>query len=66
VDLAVGNLFTSIVYSATVQVATSGTWHCTITVPELAQFEVQVRIIDAATNTYIYPTKGMSTQQSMF
>jgi len=66
VALRVGNSTTNLPYTATVLSTNAGTWFCSITVPELSQFEVQIKITDAATNVYIYPSKAMSTQESMF
>jgi len=66
VQVSVGNLSTNIDYSATVQVAASGTWHCTVVVPDLSSFIVQCKITDGSTNSYIYPPKTMTAETSMF
>jgi hypothetical protein len=66
VMVSVGNLTTNIDYTATVQVAASGTWHCTVAVPDLASFSIQVKVTDSLTNSYIYPAKVMAAEQSMF
>ncbi len=66
VEVAAGNTSTSIVYNATVMSTNAGTWACDIVVPALSEFLVQVRITDAATNMFIYPSKQFQAVQSLF
>jgi hypothetical protein len=66
VSVSVGNTSTNIDYTATVQTAASGTWHCTVTVPDLSTFNVQVKLTDSLTNSYIYANKVLSADQSQF
>jgi hypothetical protein len=66
VQVSVGNISTNIDYTATVQSAAAGTWHCSIAVPDLSQFSVQCKITDASTNSYIYAPKSMTAEISMF
>ncbi len=66
VAVAVGNSSTNVEYAATVQSAVAGTWHCTVTVPDLATFFVQVKVTDSQTNSYIYANKVFSAETSLF
>jgi hypothetical protein len=66
VMVSVGNINTNIDYTATVQSAALGTWHCTVAIPDLSSFTLQVKITDALTNSYIYPPKVMTADVSMF
>lgn len=66
VSVSVGNTSTNVDYSGTVQVAASGTWHCTVTVPDLSSFYIQVKLTDSLTNSYIYANKVLTADQSMF
>ena len=62
VVVSVGTTESSVAYTGTVLVATSGTWYVTITVPtNLASAFLQVKITDAESNSYIYPWKTIST-----
>lgn len=58
--LVVGNSTTNVTYTPTVQVAASGTWHCTITNLSVAQMQFQLTIADGDGNTYIYGLKQKS------
>jgi hypothetical protein len=66
VEVSCGNLGTNVDYTATVTSTNLGLWCATVTVPSLSAWQVQVRITDAATNRYVYPTKTMVADQSMF
>lgn len=66
VQVSVGNLTTNIDYTATVQSTNAGTWHCTVTVPDLSSWTLQVKVTDASTNSYIYPSKVLTAESSMF
>lgn len=66
VAVAVGNSTTNIEYSATVQSAAAGSWHCTVAVPDLASFFIQVKITDSLTNSYIYANKVFTAETSLF
>ena len=58
VELRVGDLFSSTAYTGTVQVAASGTWWKAITVPtNYTSLFLQLKVTDAATNSYIYPLR---------
>ena len=66
VQVAVGNSSTNVKYTATVQASAAGTWHATIAVPSLSTFTLQVKITDGQTNSYIYPSKVMAADTSLF
>jgi len=66
VQVSVGSLTTNIDYTATVLSTNGGTWFKSVTVPDLASWTIQVKITDSLTNTYIYPAKVMTAEQSMF
>jgi hypothetical protein len=61
-ELRIGNTTTNIVYTPTSQVATSGTWFCSITVPSnVTPCYLQMKLTDAVgTNVYIYPWKTLN------
>jgi len=68
VQIAVGTLATNITYTATTQGDSSnGMWYCTgVTVPNLSSFFVQVQVTDSLTNSFIYPSKAINAEQSLF
>jgi hypothetical protein len=67
VEVAVGSLTTNITYTATTQgSAANGMWGCTVAVPNLSAFMIQVKVTDSSTNSYIYSSKTVSTETSMF
>lgn len=66
VEIRVGDLFSSTAYTGTVQVATSGTWTASFTVPTNYQsLFLQLKLTDAGTNSYIYPLRLIRTVQAM-
>lgn len=62
IQIRVGSAITNTLYSGTVQDAAAGKWFATVTVPSnMSPAFVQVKIIDASTNSYIYPWKMVNT-----
>jgi hypothetical protein len=62
IQIRVGSAITNTLYSGTVQDAAAGKWCATVTVPSnMSPAFVQVKIIDASTNSYIYPWKMVNT-----
>jgi hypothetical protein len=55
----------TVAYTGAVQVATSGTWYCSAVTPTGTTAYIQVRLTDAATNSYIYPWKVIRTKASL-
>ena len=66
VRVSVGTLATNIDYTATVLSAPNGTWWRTVTVPALSTFNIQVKVTDSNTNSYIYANKVLSANPSQF
>ena len=66
VQVSAGNLSTNIDYSATVVDAAAGKWSCTVVIPDLSAWTMQVKVTDANTNSFIYPSKNFVADQSMF
>lgn len=69
VELTLGNsTSTTRVFTATVQVASNGTWWCAATIPPGGSSftcYAQVKLTDAATNTYIYPWLKILTKEAL-
>jgi hypothetical protein len=69
VQLTLGNsAATTTVATATVDVASNGTWWCAITIPTLgASYSCygQVKLTDAQTNSYIYPWFKILTKEAL-
>jgi hypothetical protein len=66
VEIRIGDLFSSTAYTGTVINAASGTWWKAITVPTNYQSVfLQLKVTDAATNSYIYPLRLIPTTQPM-
>lgn len=62
IELRVGSALTNRLYSGTVQEAAAGKWWANVTVPSnMSPAFVQVKVIDANTNSYIYPWKMINT-----
>ena len=66
VQVSVGDLSTNTDYTATVTSTNLGKWGCAILIPDMATFLIQVKVTDGQTNSYVYPSKSMSAEQSMF
>ena len=66
VEIRIGDLFSSTAYTGTVINAASGTWWKAIPVPTNYQSVfLQLKVTDAATNSYIYPLRLITTTQPM-
>ena len=64
VVVSVGNLSSNVDHTATLDV--NGTnWWVSFTLPDLASMHVQVKVTDTNSNSYIYPNKTVSAEQSM-
>lgn len=66
VELRLGTIASNVIYTGTVAVASNGTWWCDVTVPtNNLDLNLQIKLTDVATNTYIYPLKSISTRQPL-
>ncbi|MCG2681177.1 MAG: hypothetical protein L6455_14605 [Kiritimatiellae bacterium] len=65
VTLTLGWPYSNIVYTATAQVATAGTWSCATTVPtNWTTTKIQVKL-SGTTSTNIYPLKILNTREAI-
>lgn len=66
IQVKVGNTTTSIAYSGTAQVETSGTFSATTIVPTNTGYcYIQLKITDVNTNSYIYPWKILNRKSPL-
>jgi len=68
VEVRVGRASTNVATAATVDVAASGTWYASVTVPTdvvADKFSLQVKITDADTNIFIYPWKTVNVTTAL-
>jgi hypothetical protein len=70
VELTVGNsAVTTTVVNATAQVASNGTWWASVTLPSIGgnglPYYAQIKIVDASTNSYIYPWLKLLTKNAL-
>jgi hypothetical protein len=65
VTVVAGNSTTNISYTATVQSAADGTWHCTVTNLSVSQMQFQVTITDGSGNSYIYGIKQKACSEPL-
>ena len=66
VDVSIGTVATNVDYVGSVTSITGGTWSASITVPSFVGApQVQVKLTDSLTNSYIYPWKVIRTKVGM-
>jgi hypothetical protein len=67
VEVAIGtNGVASLTNTATVTSAADGKWATSLTVPSAPSFTLELKITDASTNSYVYPSKTINTTESLF
>ena len=64
VAVSVGNLSSNVDHTATLD-ANGTNWWLSFTVPDLSSMNVQVKVTDGSGNSYIYPNKTLTAEQSM-
>jgi|GEM_PF-5325707 len=66
VQVMIGTTSSSTTNTATIQSTNNGTWQCTVTVPtDQSSPNVQIKITDYWTNSYIYPWKAMKCKEAL-
>lgn len=67
VQVAIGtNGVCTLTNTATVTSAANGKWTTSFTVPSAPSVSLEVKITDANTNSYVYPSKTINTTESLF